>query len=32
MYLNQNKQSKVIVTGGQGPGEDITEAEGMRRF
>lgn len=32
MYLNNNIQSKVIVTGGQGPGEDITEAEGMKRF
>lgn len=32
MYLNQNIQSKVIVTGGRGPGEDITEAEGMKRF
>lgn len=31
-YLNYNIQAKVIVSGGQGPGEDITEAEAMKRF
>lgn len=28
-YLQENKESKVIVSGGQGEGEDITEAEAM---
>ena len=28
-YLKDNKQTKVIVSGGQGKGEDITEAEAM---
>lgn len=28
-YLQENKQTIVIVSGGQGPGEDITEAEAM---
>ena len=31
-YLNKNPDIKVIVTGGQGPGENITEAEAMRRL
>lgn len=31
-YLKDNPVTKVIVTGGQGPGEDITEAEALRRF
>ncbi|MBM6617972.1 YdcF family protein [Bacillus suaedaesalsae] len=31
-YLNTNPSTKVIVSGGQGPGEDITEAEAMLRF
>jgi uncharacterized SAM-binding protein YcdF (DUF218 family) len=31
-YLNFNPQSKAVVSGGQGPGEDITEAEAMKRF
>ncbi len=31
-YLNENPSTKVIVSGGQGPGEDITEAEAMSRF
>ncbi|WP_203362386.1 YdcF family protein [Bacillus sp. REN10] len=31
-YLKKNPQSKVIVSGGQGPGEEITEAEAMKRF
>ncbi len=31
-YLKQNQHTKVIVTGGQGPGEDITEAEALRRY
>lgn len=28
-YLKDNRQTKVIVSGGQGKGEDITEAEAM---
>lgn len=31
-YLKSNPDTKVIVTGGQGPGEDITEAEALNRF
>lgn len=31
-YLNQQPELKVIVSGGQGPGETITEAEAMKRF
>jgi uncharacterized SAM-binding protein YcdF (DUF218 family) len=31
-YLNRNPETKVIVSGGQGPGEDITEAEALRRL
>lgn len=31
-YLKQNKQTKVIVTGGQGQDEDISEAEALRRY
>lgn len=31
-YLQQNPNTKVIASGGQGPGEDITEAEAMRRY
>jgi len=31
-YLSNNPEAKVIVAGGQGPGEDITEAEAMRKF
>lgn len=31
-YLKENPTSKVIVSGGQGEGEDITEAEAMARF
>ena len=31
-YLNKHPNTKVIVTGGQGPGENITEAEAMRRY
>jgi uncharacterized SAM-binding protein YcdF (DUF218 family) len=30
--LQENPKMKVVVSGGQGPGEWITEAEGMRRF
>lgn len=30
-YLLENKETIVIVSGGQGPGEDITEAEAMGR-
>lgn len=31
-YLEGNKKAKVIVTGGQGNGEDISEAEAMYRY
>lgn len=31
-YLQNNGDTKVIVSGGQGPGETITEAEGMKRY
>ncbi|MDR1117377.1 MAG: YdcF family protein [Oscillospiraceae bacterium] len=31
-YLRDNPDTLVIVTGGQGPGEDITEAEAMRTY
>ena len=32
MLINQNKNARIILSGGQGPGEDITEAEGMKRY
>ncbi|HOM01488.1 MAG TPA: YdcF family protein [Acetivibrio sp.] len=31
-YLKANPDLKVVVTGGQGPGEDLTEAEAMKRY
>ncbi|WP_246939265.1 YdcF family protein [Bacillus pinisoli] len=31
-YLKENPQTIVIVSGGQGPGEDITEAEAMSTY
>lgn len=31
-YLEENPGTKVILSGGQGLGEDITEAEAMRRY
>ncbi len=31
-YLNEHPELKVVVSGGQGPGESITEAEAMKRF
>lgn len=31
-YLNQNKNTKVIVTGGKGQDEDISEAEAVKRY
>jgi len=31
-YLNRHPNVKVVISGGQGPGEDITEAEAMRRL
>lgn len=31
-YLNGNPDTKVVVSGGQGEGEDISEAECMRRY
>jgi uncharacterized SAM-binding protein YcdF (DUF218 family) len=32
VYLEENPQTIVIVSGGQGAGEDISEAEAMKRF
>ena len=31
-YLETNPEAKVVVSGGQGEGEDISEAECMRRY
>lgn len=31
-YINNNPDIKVVVSGGQGPGETITEAEAMKRY
>lgn len=31
-YANSNPNAKIVVSGGQGPGEDISEAEAMKRF
>lgn len=31
-YLNKNENTKVVVSGGQGKGEDITEAEAMAGY
>lgn len=31
-YLSANPETKVIVSGGQGPGEEITEAEAMAEY
>lgn len=31
-FLKEKEDVKVIVSGGQGPGEDITEAEAMKRL
>ncbi len=31
-YLEEHSDAEVILSGGQGPGETIAEAEGMRRF
>ena len=31
-YLKKNPETTIIVTGGQGQGEDITEAEALSRF
>lgn len=31
-YLNGNPRAKAVVSGGQGEGEDISEAECMRRY
>lgn len=31
-YLEENPKTRVIVSGGQGPGEYITEAEAMMRY
>ncbi|WP_053955161.1 YdcF family protein [Inediibacterium massiliense] len=31
-YLHKYPNAKIVVSGGQGKGEDISEAEGMKRF
>ena len=31
-YLNENKNTNVVITGGKGPGENISEAEAMKRI
>jgi uncharacterized SAM-binding protein YcdF (DUF218 family) len=31
-YLNKNPEALVIVSGGQGPDEEITEAEAMKKY
>jgi len=31
-YLKRNPDTKAVLSGGQGQGEDITEAEAMRRY
>ena len=31
-YLKQNPQTRVIVSGGQGKGEDVTEASAMAQY
>lgn len=31
-YLEENPRTKAVLSGGQGPGEDITEAECMYRY
>jgi Uncharacterized conserved protein len=31
-YIKQNQDIKVIASGGQGPGENITEAEAMKKY
>ncbi len=31
-YLEEHPNLRVVLSGGQGPGETISEAEGMRRF
>ena len=31
-FLEEHPKVKVVLSGGQGPGEKISEAEGMRRF
>lgn len=31
-YLKDHPQCKVVVTGGQGPGEDLTEAQAMEAY
>ncbi|MDR2663569.1 MAG: YdcF family protein [Treponema sp.] len=31
-YLNENQNTNVVISGGQGPGENISEAEAMKRI
>lgn len=31
-YLKQNPDTRVVLSGGRGPGEDISEAEAMRNY
>ncbi|USB33411.1 YdcF family protein [Paenibacillus sp. YPG26] len=32
LYVNQHPEIPIIVSGGQGPGEDITEAAAMKKY
>ncbi|MGL6200163.1 MAG: ElyC/SanA/YdcF family protein [Lachnospiraceae bacterium] len=32
LYMKENLKTRAVLSGGQGPGEDITEAECMRRY
>lgn len=31
-FIRQNPDTKIVLSGGMGPGETITEAEGMKRY
>ncbi len=31
-YINKNPEIKIVLSGGKGPGENITEAEAMKRY
>lgn len=32
VYINKHPDTKIILSGGRGPGEDITEAEAMKKY
>jgi len=32
ILINANPEAKIILSGGEGPGEEITEAEAMKRY